>query len=99
MKKVFIVILSLILVSILGIFLYFKFRFKLEVTLASTLDIPFGVKVNLKNFISESNATFKDKEVSFYELGTNEVKISYVDKYNKEKEYSFNVNVIIRILS
>ena len=93
MKKIIIIISSVLLVLI-GVFCYFKFRFKLEVTLSDELNVISGEEVNLKKFIVESNGIFEDKNITFYEIGNKEVTISYLDKYNREKEYRFNINVI-----
>lgn len=93
MKKGLIIVMVL-LVLLGGVGCYLALRFKLEVTLSSNLDVPFGTDVNLKDFIISSNATFKDKHDTYYSLGEQEVKIEYIDSHNKTKEYSFKINVI-----
>ena len=93
MKKIIIAISSVLLVF-LGIFLYFKLRFKLEITLEEKREIPFDVSFNLKDFIVESNGIFDDKIESFDKLGNQNVTLTYKDKYNKERTYSFDVNII-----
>lgn len=94
MKKTFIIIDTFLLLVIIGTLCYFKFRFKLEVTLKDNLSIGFGEKVNLKDFIVTSNAEFLDKEVEYYEIGEEKVTLEYIDKYKKKKEFTFNINVI-----
>ena len=94
MKKFLIIISSILVILVIGVLCYFKFRFKLEVTLSDNLNAIFGEEVNLKEYIVSSNGIFEDKVITFYELGTKEVTISYLDKYNRRREYSFNINVI-----
>lgn len=93
MKKILVITIPILLIIIITI-CYFIFRFKLEVTLVDDRSIVFGEEVNLKDYISDSNATFIDKKIRLYELGKHDVSISYLNKYNKEKEYTFTVNVI-----
>jgi len=81
------------IVSIL-VLCYFKFRFKLEITLVNNITIPFGKEVNLKDYIIESNGNFIDTLYTPYELGVQKVKMEYYDKYNKRREYNFDVNII-----
>nr|MBP3259317.1 hypothetical protein [Bacilli bacterium] len=93
MKKLLIILTSIFFISVSVVF-YFKFRFKLEVTLSDDLYVKSGEEVNLKNYIIESNGIFKDSLVTFYEAGEKEVTLLYLDKYNNEREYSFKINVI-----
>ena len=93
MKKRLIIILPIILVFIITI-CYFIFRFKLKVSLKDNRDVIFGEEVNLKDFILDSNANFLDTYISLYKIGNNDVTIPYIDKYNRKKEYNFNINVI-----
>ena len=93
MKKLLVVLTSIFVVLICVVF-YFKFRFKLEVTLSSDLYAKSGEEVNLKDYIIESNGIFSDSPATFYEAGEKEVTLSYLDKYDNEREYSFKINVI-----
>lgn len=94
MKKVFLGFLIILLLGVIGIWCYFKFRFVLEITLEEKRNIEFGQEYNVKDFILETNGIFEDKIVEFYELGEKEVTLTYLDKYNKKKEYSFTVNIV-----
>ncbi len=92
MKKILIILFTVLVLLGVSIFCYFKFRFKLEVTLKDEV-VPFGYQVNLKDYILSSNVSFKDKLVILDKLGENEVTIEYEYK-NKVKEYTFKVNVV-----
>ena len=94
MKKFLIIISSILVILVIGLLCYFKFRFKLEVTLSDELNVISGEEVNLKKFIISSNGIFEDKNITFYETGTKEVVLTYLDKYERRKEFKFNVNVI-----
>ncbi|MBR1377235.1 MAG: hypothetical protein IJ565_05470 [Bacilli bacterium] len=92
-KGIIIALLAILLVGV-GISLYFIYRFKLEVTLTDNLNVEFGQEFNLKDLIVESNGSFEDKYVTFYELGEKEVTLSYLDTYDKERSYTIKVNVV-----
>ena len=93
MKRNIIIVSSLLLVF-LGIFLYFKFRFKLEITLSEVRNVEFGVPTNLKDFIESSNGVFEDDIETFYELGDSKVTLKYKDTYDKVRKYSFDIKVV-----
>lgn len=71
-----------------------KANFKLEVTLDDKLTISFGKDTNLKDYIKESNVTFEDKIMAYYELGEKKATLNYTDEYGRTGEYTFNITVI-----
>lgn len=71
-----------------------KNNYKLDVTVKNEGKVSYAVKVNLKDSLISSNATFDDKFETYYELGEKEVTLSYTDPYDRKGEYTFKINVV-----
>lgn len=97
---VIIVILIIVAISSIGVLIYLNIeenkRIDREaITLLENLDIEFGKKVKVSDFIANINGTLiDDYEINTNHLGKIEVPFEYINIKNKEKKSTFTINVI-----
>ncbi len=99
MKKT-ISITVLLIIAIVGIFIYFNIkenkRIDAEaVTLIENLNIEYGKKAKVSDFIQNLNGTLlNDYEINTENLGENQITFEYMNIKNKKRKYTFTITTI-----
>ncbi len=99
MKKT-ISITVLLIIAIVGIFIYFNIkenkRIDAEaVTLIENLNIEYGKKAKVSDFIQNLNGTLlNDYEINTENLGENQITFEYINIKNKKRKYTFTITTI-----
>lgn len=99
MKKT-ISITVLLIIAIVGIFIYFNIkenkRIDAEaVTLIENLNIEYGKKAKISDFIQNLNGTLlNDYEINTENLGENQITFEYINIKNKKRKYTFTITTI-----
>lgn len=98
MKTRGIIILSVIMLSIIGILFYKDYQIrhaKIEVILKEDLTIEFGEKKKISDFIIHFNGEkiLDDKEIDYTTIGKKQVQFSYINDDNIKVSYQFEVEV------
>lgn len=101
-KIVNITLAVVIIIVIIGIILFFvndkikeNEEDKVAVTFIENLNVEFGSKIKVSDFIQNINGTLlTDSEIETTSLGTKNVEFTYKSVRNKEKKKSFQINVV-----
>lgn len=94
--SIIIIILTIIISSLIFIKIY-KDRNSLKIILISNLNTEINSETNLLSFIKEiknGELLTEDKKINTSTLGTQKIELLIKDKFNKEINYSFNINII-----
>jgi D-alanyl-D-alanine carboxypeptidase len=99
-NKIILPIIIIIILIIIGLFLFnkkYQDKNKLNITLINNLDIEINSKTNLLSCIKDiknGEILTEDSTIDTSKLGKQNLEILLKDNFNKEKKYSFEINIV-----
>ena len=97
MKKVILIVLSIIVVLSVVAFFIYNSKFKTNEVFKNNVDIEINTDLEVKTLVKKlKNASLKNKNdiITFDSLGKQKVELIIINKFNKEKSYNVEVNVV-----